>query len=124
MLIRKIFCQVGFIALGVAISGCSFNRPTIGEMCSQENNVYTQQQRDNSPGYKSCLKRYADQYSGSQSSSSSGGLAGAFNSIADGIAGAQKFQQPPPGFVYIPPGTSRSNYMTCTPDGRGGYYCK
>jgi hypothetical protein len=47
-----------------------------------------------------------------------------FQSIADGIEGAQKFQQPPPGFVYIPPGTTRSNYMTCTPDGRGGYYCK
>jgi hypothetical protein len=49
---------------------------------------------------------------------------GFFDSIAGGIAGAQKFQQPPPGFVYIPPGTSRSNYMTCNPDGRGGYYCK
>lgn len=53
-----------------------------------------------------------------------GATADFFNSIANGIAGAQKFQQPPPGFVYIPPGTSRSNYMTCTPDGRGGYYCK
>jgi len=49
---------------------------------------------------------------------------GFFDSVAGGIAGAQKFQQPPPGFVYIPPGTSRSNYMSCTPDGRGGYYCK
>lgn len=53
-----------------------------------------------------------------------GATADFFNGIANGISGAQKFQQPPPGFVYIPPGTSRSNYMTCTPDGRGGYYCK
>ena len=53
-----------------------------------------------------------------------GATADFFNSIANGIAGAQKFQQPPPGFVYIPPGTSLSNYMTCSPDGRGGYYCK
>jgi hypothetical protein len=52
------------------------------------------------------------------------GLVGLFDGVASGIAGAQRFQQPPPGFVYIPPGTSRSNYMTCTPDGRGGYYCK
>lgn len=53
-----------------------------------------------------------------------GATADFFNSLANGISGAQKFQQPPPGFVYIPPGITRSNYMTCTPDGRGGYYCK
>jgi hypothetical protein len=53
-----------------------------------------------------------------------GAIGDALNSIGDGIAGAQRFQQPPPGFVYVAPGVSRSNYMQCTPDGRGGYYCK
>jgi hypothetical protein len=61
---------------------------------------------------------------GDTQKSTLGAIGDALSSIGDGIAGAQRFQQPPPGFVYVAPGVSRSNYMQCTPDGRGGYYCR
>ena len=113
--------------------GCaSFSQPSqqVVAICSQQQNAFTPAQRANNPSYNNCLERESQRASNisSQPTNSGGntakGLADFFNGIADGIAGAQKFQQPPPGFVYIPPGTSRSSYMTCTPDGRGGYYCK
>lgn len=47
-----------------------------------------------------------------------------FNSIAKGAGDAQKYAQPPRPMTYIPPGVSRSNYLECEPDGRGGYYCR
>ena len=49
---------------------------------------------------------------------------GALELFANGIAEGQKLQQPPPQLNYIPPGVTRGTYMSCTPDGRGGYYCK
>lgn len=61
---------------------------------------------------------------GESQKSTLGATADFFNSIADGIAGAQRFQKPPPGFTYIPPGVTRGNYLECSPDGRGGYYCR
>jgi hypothetical protein len=89
------------------------------ELCEQvyvyRNTTYYQDElnrrRVNCNQYAAALRREANR-------------PGFFDSVAGGISGAQKFQQPPPGFVYVAPGVSRGNYMQCTPDGRGGYYCK